>query len=109
VERERGEITMGFWDGVPVACVVGVLRASTPIDTIDTLPFLHGRVIEIYVDPAYRGRSIASSLLRHIEDFFCACGCSIVELGCLASNQNALALYRRQGYEERSVEFFKEL
>jgi len=57
-----------------------------------------GYTEEIFVDSAWRGRGIASSLIGHTLNFLKEHGLEKARLGVRAGNENALGLYRRSGY-----------
>ena len=53
----------------------------------------------VAVLPAYRGRGIASAMMRHLEDVARSLGLARMEVGVRMSLPSNLALYRRLGYE----------
>jgi len=58
-----------------------------------------GRLYSLAVDPTLRGRGIGRNLLRHMLDALSARGARKVYLEVDASNQPAIALYERAGFE----------
>lgn len=58
-----------------------------------------GRLYSIVVDPAYRGRGFAGLLLEACERACRARGCDRLGLEVRVDNQDAIAFYRRHGFE----------
>ena len=57
-----------------------------------------GFISELYVAPAYRGKSYAKMLLSAAEDFLKASDVRLVQLEVLANNKSAVSLYDGCGY-----------
>lgn len=57
-----------------------------------------GYLSSLYVRPGARGRGIASELLREVAARLAAQGVEVLELGVLASNEAARAIYERWGF-----------
>jgi ribosomal protein S18 acetylase RimI-like enzyme len=53
---------------------------------------------DLYVDPAARNQGIATSLLRHAEDFARSTGAERITLATAHDNAAAQSIYRRLGY-----------
>uniref|UniRef100_A0A7C4H8Z9 Ribosomal-protein-alanine N-acetyltransferase n=1 Tax=Staphylothermus marinus TaxID=2280 RepID=A0A7C4H8Z9_STAMA len=58
-----------------------------------------GHIISIAVHPYYRNRGIGSKLLNAIEDKLLSKGVRLISLEVSVSNNTALKLYRKHGYE----------
>ena len=63
----------------------------------------YGEVKRMYVDPAYRGRSLGVQLLGALEDGLRADGCRLAVLETGRHQHEAVALYERCGYTERAA------
>lgn len=109
VRLQQGAIFLAEMKGTAVGCVVGIIKEATEEDLIDLFPFRHGRVIELFVDPAFRGMNIGNALLLHMEEYFRKQNCTRSELGCFATNDRALRLYRKAGYTDMSIDLYKML
>ena len=55
------------------------------------------------VDPAARGKGIATKLYRHVADFAKANGCYNVTLNVWAGNDGALAFYQKMGMQPQKT------
>lgn len=60
----------------------------------------------MYVKPGYRGKGIASGLLRQAIELASAKGYSKMRLDTLATMTSAIALYRRNGFYEIPAYYF---
>jgi len=58
-----------------------------------------GHITQICVSPAVRGTGIGYALLRHSLHTFQAAGCRSASLTVTAANEDAVALYRRVGFD----------
>jgi ribosomal protein S18 acetylase RimI-like enzyme len=50
--------------------------------------------------PRFRGQGAGSALLAEVDRLALAAGCALISIEVFASNEGALRLYRRLGYEE---------
>ena len=62
-----------------------------------------GYITNVVVHPAYRRKGVASALLRELEAYAQAHGLTRITLEVRASNQKAIALYEKMGYDEDGV------
>ena len=58
-----------------------------------------GWIYRLAVLPEYRGKGIATGLMRKAEAALVACGCAKVNLQVRESNETAVGFYRSLGYE----------
>lgn len=63
----------------------------------------YGEVKRVYIAPAARGLGLALKLMVHIEDDMRRHACTLARLETGVSQPQALGLYRRLGYVERSA------
>ncbi|MBO9575809.1 MAG: GNAT family N-acetyltransferase [Sphingobium sp.] len=75
---------------------VGLANCFTGFSTFAARPLVN--IHDIVVDPAHRGRGIASALFARIEDEARALGAIKVTLEVLSNNAPAMSLYRALGY-----------
>jgi GNAT superfamily N-acetyltransferase len=64
---------------------------------------------ELAVLPQARGGGIGRALIAACEAIARQCGARWLRINALAANQGALALYRREGFADRSIELEKPL
>ena len=105
----NGVILLGEMNGIVAGCVAGIIKEATEEDLVDLFPFRHGRVLELFVDPAFRGQKIGPILLHHMEEYFRQQHCTVSELGCIATNVVALQCYRKAGYTDGAIDLYKQL
>lgn len=80
--------------------IVGVLLTVRHAPWPDTPPGPF--IIELFVDPEMRGRSVARRVLEHGLSRLVAAGATSVALRVLADNEPALGLYRSVGFVDWS-------
>jgi ribosomal protein S18 acetylase RimI-like enzyme len=69
-----------------------------------------GEVVQVYVDPNYRGQNIGEKLLRRVLEYgFTLDGIEQIQLSVIASNQTAIRLYEKLGFKTFGVQprYFK--
>jgi RimJ/RimL family protein N-acetyltransferase len=70
-----------------------------------------GEIVQVYVDPAYRGQKVGEHLLRGaVENAFQLEGVEQIELDVIADNGPAIRLYQKVGFEAIGVQrkYFKD-
>jgi Acetyltransferases, including N-acetylases of ribosomal proteins len=69
-----------------------------------------GELVQVYVEPGYRGQNVGETLLRHVLDYaFTQEGLEQVQLSVIASNKTAIKLYEKLGFKSFGVQphYFK--
>jgi len=69
-----------------------------------------GELVQVYVEPGYRGQNVGENLLRHVLDYaFGQEGIEQVQLSVIASNKTAIKLYEKLGFKSFGVQphYFK--
>lgn len=69
-----------------------------------------GELVQVYVEPDYRGQNLGENLLRYVLDYaFALDGIEQVQLSVIASNQTAIKLYEKLGFKGFGVQpkYFK--
>ncbi len=91
VLRGQGARFIGaFIDDVCAGCVgIRFVQGSPP----------YGEIKRLYVDPAYRGKAIASKLMAEIEQATIAEGIGILRLETVVLQKAAIGLYESLGYD----------
>lgn len=63
-----------------------------------------GDIVQVYVDPAYRGQGVGENLMRTIIDIaFAIEGNEQLHLGVVSENLTAIRLYEKMGFEAYGV------
>lgn len=62
-----------------------------------------GHILNIAVDPAFRGRGLGKRLLEYALEYCRGLGAERVELEVRTGNDAAIALYRKYGFEIREL------
>jgi len=69
-----------------------------------------GEVVQVYVDPNYRGQNVGEQLLRGtLEHAFTLDGVEQAQLSAIAANESAIRLYEKVGFKTYGVQlkYFK--
>lgn len=69
-----------------------------------------GELVQVYVEPGYRGQNIGEKLLRYVLDYgFTQEGIEQIQLSVIASNKTAIRLYEKLGFKSFGVQphYFK--
>lgn len=69
-----------------------------------------GEVVQVYVEPIYRGQNIGEKLLRRVLEYaFALEGIEQVQLSVIANNKMAIKLYEKLGFKTFGVQpkYFK--
>lgn len=64
---------------------------------------------DLAVSGQYRNKGVASFLLKHIEEVSLEMGATKIELAVHIFSENAIRLYRKNGYKNRTIRMEKEL
>jgi ribosomal protein S18 acetylase RimI-like enzyme len=94
----------------PELFLVGVLGGEVIATVMAGYEGHRGWVNYLAVAPSFRGRGFARALMQHVEHLLRQRGCPKLNLQVRASNPQAIAFYRRIGYErDESVSLGKRL
>jgi len=69
-----------------------------------------GEVVQVYVEPSYRGQNVGEQLLRSVLEYaFTLDGVEQAQLSAIAGNQSAIRLYEKVGFKIYGVQlkYFK--
>ena len=99
VAKKEGEV-VGFVQGV-------IIEHNTGDDEIYDLshsPGKEGWIGLLYVRPEYRGQKIGQELLDRIKEYFTNAKCTSIKLLVLSDNENAIKIYRKNGFIPHDLE-----
>ena len=65
----------------------------------------YGHIEDVIIDPDYRGRGLAGTLLQAVIEAARERGLARIELSALTDNENARRTYERVGFETDSVAY----
>ncbi len=101
VAESRGRI-VGF--------VVGIIIEPSKTEEMELgEKRLHGEILELYLEPRYRGNGLGKKLMETAEAYFKGKGCKDSTLLVFEPNASAHEFYLRRGYGDRSREMLKVL
>jgi ribosomal protein S18 acetylase RimI-like enzyme len=105
IENDSADHVMfGAFDGEQLIGITGFNRMARKRASH------RGEIVQVYVDANYRGQNFGERLLRHALDYaFNLDGIEQVQLSVIASNQAAIKLYEKLGFQSFGVQshYFK--
>ena len=108
VEKRGGVVLLAEDAGAPVGFLIGVCTEEDGLYTLAENRAL-GAVTDLFVAPEARRQGLASRLLAEAETRFKALGRARMDIGALAANGPARALYLRWAGAEGAVLYGKSL
>ncbi|MEI6462294.1 MAG: GNAT family N-acetyltransferase [bacterium] len=110
VKEKRGKIYVLRDNNKIIGFISGVIfDVGNSKDEKDCKPHRMGRVTELYVDEAYRGKGLGSKLIAEIERYFRIQNCFKVNIEVFGPNQSAYNFYKKHGYTDRNYDLAKVL
>jgi len=111
VKHEEGVMLIAEDEGKPVGFVAGIIQREEedPLERLSGADAVTGRVLELVVESAQRGKSVGSELMLAMEQYFRTHGCELIRVNCFAPNTGAHAFYRKLGFGDRAVDLLKML
>lgn len=97
----KGAIYLEDDNGSIAGCIAGIIPALTEDDILEGYPSRDGKILELYVQPNYRGQQVGFGLMRAMEQYFQQAGCKGCHVDCFAPNVAAHTFYRKLGYVDR--------
>lgn len=88
-------------------CIVGTI--SDEKDDIECYPARQGKIQELIVIPAMRGKKVGLMLMQKMEKYFKDSDCEYIRVDCFAPNKKAGRFYEKLGYKDRQIEMLKKI
>lgn len=104
-EEDKNQILVAQIDGRLVGYVFFERQAEFPLKT----EYTWASVNELFVDPEYRRRGIATELMKRAFDYLETVGVTRVRLNVMMGNRAAIRLYCKLGFKEPSLKMEKRL
>lgn len=99
---EDGVSAIGFITFKKVSRSPGIARSGTRIKD-------YGEVEDLFVESSDRGLGIGQKLMNEAENWFKQQGIKHIMVEVSASNEKTVEFYKKDGFQERQVEMFKEI
>lgn len=90
---------------VIVGFLVGSVEANIPVYSLREYGFIH----DVWVEPAHRGRGLASALVDEALTRFRAMGVAQVRLETAAGNEAARSLFAARGFRVGTIDMLRPL
>lgn len=98
VDKQGGFTLVAESGGQNVGFIIGCIE-ETEGHYIDPAKRRHGYIHDLFVSQTHRGMGLAKQLLSEAEIRFKDFGLTRMELFVLDGNENAVSLYKNQGFE----------
>lgn len=109
VRRYNGKIWFALHKDEVVGFVIGVIWEQSEKNKLEIGPHILGEVLDLYVKETYRRNGIGKQMLQKMEDYFKSQNCDSMWVSVFAPNENAHALYRTFGFQDREIGMLKEI
>lgn len=109
LKRQNGVVFIAEVDGNSGGCIAGVIQKQPAEDLLHYLPSKTGEILELFVQPEYRGKNIGALLVNTIEKYFQNSGCDILKTRVFAPNKSGFQFYKKLGFKERGISLIKEV
>jgi ribosomal protein S18 acetylase RimI-like enzyme len=109
VAENNGIIYVAELEGELAGAAIGTMPEQTEEDRLEHVPAKFGEVLELVLKAEYRDRGVGTMLMKKLEEYFKENGCNIAGVGVSVPNRNAYRLYRKLGFEDRSIYMTKDL
>lgn len=107
--RKDGKLFVAEDSGKLVGFIAGVVQKQPKSDLLQTVPTRPGRITELYLESAYRGKGQGALLMEKIEEWLKSKGCDILLVEVFDPNKGAHSFYHKRGYADRSIDLIKRL
>lgn len=94
-----GDTRMGF--------VAGAVEAQSESSRVEVGAHKIGRILEVFVEPTHRNKSLGTALIQEMERHLTSRGCTLLKIEVFALNAGAHRLYQRMGYADWTTDLFK--
>lgn len=110
IKAGKGIILFAAEDDCMVGVIAGIIDVLPVGETVGhKKKYKSARVLELYVDPNFRGKKIGFFLMDEIEKYFLKKKCDQIKVEVYIPNKNAHAFYQKQGYQNESIDLIKRL
>ena len=110
IKEDKGIILLAEFDNKIIGCVAGIIETLDKGEILGNKKKLKtARILELYVEPEYRGKHIAVKLMTEITKYFKAKKCEQLRLEVYAPNNNAHNFYLSQGFKNESIDLMKKI
>jgi ribosomal protein S18 acetylase RimI-like enzyme len=107
VKNKEGKVFVAFKEKQLIGFIGGVIEKQTKIDLLGCVPSKDGRILELFVSPAFRSKGIGKMLMSKMEDYFNKKQCTTIRLELLASNNLVHDFYKSMNYTDRTINMIK--
>ena len=107
VSKQDGVFYVAVANNTIVGFIAVILPGYSEYEAFAVYPVKRGRIIELYVDSAYREKGVGTKLMQAAEKYLKDKGCEFIRLVVLVPNVNAHNFYKKLGFEDLHSDMFK--
>jgi len=109
VKTNHGKIYLAEDAGEVIGFVIGVIWKQSKKNELEIGKHVLGEVTDLFIEEAYRGKGIGTTMLTMMEGYFKEKGCDSMWVSMFAPNTNAHAVYQKFGFVDRSIGMLKNI
>ena len=107
MKKAEGKMYLEIENNEVIGLCVGIVN-NLPEKKYDFQAPKRGRIKELIVKEAYRGKGYGSKLLEHTKAYLRSIGCEYILIAVLAYNENAKKLYEKNDFHARLIDMIGE-
>lgn len=109
VKKYQGKITFAEDNGNVIGVIIGVIWEQSEKNKLEIGPHVVGEVVDLYIEEAYRGKGLGTTMLQMMEDYFRSKGCDSMWIEVFSPNEVAHTVYKKYGFIDREIGMLKQL
>ncbi len=109
INKHKGIIFLAKADNKVIGCIAGIIEKQKPENLLECVPTKASRVLEVYVDEKFRGKSAGSQLMKKFEDYCKKSGCDFIRVEVFVPNSKAHTFYQKMNYNNRIIDMLKKI
>jgi ribosomal protein S18 acetylase RimI-like enzyme len=107
IKNKDGKMFVAFKEKQLIGFIGGIIENQTKEDLLGCIPSKDGRILELFVSPAFRAKGIGKMLMSKMENYFNKKLCTTIRLELLASNNPVHDFYKSMNYTDRTINMIK--
>lgn len=109
VAENSGVIYVADHENRIIGFIAGMAYSRSREELLEAVPLKSGRILELFVDPRYRGQKIGTMLTEKMEEYFRQKHCDVSRVEVFEPNVMAHHFYKTLGYHDRTIDMIKKL
>ena len=109
VAKNNGVIYVSEHEDRIIGFIAGIVYSRPSKELLEAVPLKSGRILELFVDPYYRGKQIGTMLAEKMEEYFRQKHCDVSRVEVFEPNTMAHHFYKKLGYCDRIIDMMKKM